>query len=325
MKYLNTLKLGWKGISIAVAAGVTGVVLQRLTGWPVLDPLLVAMVIGIIIRSLIKFDDSFVSGFNLAPSLFIPIGVIFYGAVNLNFTKFAAVDTNYIFMLFIVFIVYIISALVLSNLFGLNEKTGYLIAAGSSICGASAIAITSKAVDAEPDDVSTSLIPVFISALVGLFFVLPLLSEYLNISGRDYGILSGVVLQFTGFVKAAVGNLSSDVSAAALSIKAVRYVGLIFIIPLFASFVKGRFFIPWYLWAFLGAGLAFTFMPQLSKTAGPVFKSILTVLWSIAMGAIGLNANFKALFTKKGLKAFGISFLSFLIAAGVFLVGIKLM
>ncbi|MBU0468167.1 MAG: putative sulfate exporter family transporter [Candidatus Omnitrophica bacterium] len=313
----------WKGVLIATLVGLAAVLIETFAEWPILDPLVIAMVIGISLRSFIKFDDDIISGFKLAPSLFIPIGVIFYGAVSLNFTSFIQVDPNYIFTLFIVFIVYIVSGLFLSSVFRLNEKVGYLITAGSAICGASAIAITTKAIDADSDDVSVSLIVVFLSALIGLFIVLPVVASVFNLSELDYAIFSGVVMQFTGFVKAAVSGFSEEVKMVALSVKAVRYVGLLFLIPLFASFSKGKLTIPWYLFAFLAAGIIFTLMPDLAKVLKPAFKIILNVLWSIAMGAIGLNANLKKIFTKSGIKAFAVSFLAFIVAVITYVVSVK--
>lgn len=321
MKYLELLKKSWQGIVLAVLVGTISVLIRDFTKLPILDPLLVSLIIGIAIRTFMRFDDKYLSGFRIAPLVLIPIGVVFYGAKNLNFIKFASVDPNSIFLVLIVFIVYVISALLLSYFFGLKEKTSYLITSGSAICGASAIIITSKSIDAEPDDVSISLLSVFVTALIGLFIVLPCLTSYFNIAGVDYGVFTGALLQFTGFVKVSAANMSSEVQAIALSVKAVRYVGLLFLIPLFASFVKNKPSVPYFLWAFLGAGLLFTFMPELSKALSPIFELILTVLWSIAMGAIGLNANIKTLFSKYGLKTFAVSFISFMIATGILLLG----
>lgn len=325
MKYADLLKQGWKGMLIAIIVGTTAVAIRYWTRQPVLDPLFVALGIGIIIRSFIKFNDKWVSGLTLVPLLFIPFGAIFYGAVNLNFMTYTTVDTRLIIMTFIIFMVYIISALLLSKLMGLRRKISYLITAGSTICGASAIAISSDAVDAEPDDVSNSLIAVFVSALIGLFFIFPFLKSYLEMSGIDFGFFSGAILQFTGFVKVSVANASEEIQTLALSVKAVRYVGLIFIIPFMASMVKGELVIPWYLWTFFGAGLVFTFVPSLAKVLGPACKWILDVLWSTALAAIGLNANLKSLFKKDGLKAFVVSFISFLLAIAAFLSGMYFM
>lgn len=325
MKYLEGLKKGWKGMFIAIAVGAAAVAIRHYTKQPVLDPLFVALAIGIIIRFFVKFEGKSASGLTLVPLLFIPIGAIFYGAVNLDIKTYASVDTNFMIMTLIVLIVYLVSILVLARLLGLKRKIGYLIAAGSSICGASAIAISSDAVDADPDEVSNSLISVFVSALIGLFLILPFLRSYFGMTGVDFGVFSGTLLQFTGFVKVSVANASADVQGIALSVKALRYVGLLYLIPFFASMVKGELYIPWYLWAFLGAGLAFTFVPGLAQTLGPSCKWILVVLWSSAMAAIGLNANLRSLFTRNGLKAFGVSFISFLLAIGVFLGGMYLM
>jgi len=325
MEYLNSLKQEWKGLFIAVGVGTAEVLIRNVTGMPILDPLFIAMVIGIAIRAVIKFPDSITEGFSRAPLLFIPPGVVLYGAVSLNFNKVAQIrEINIIFLLLIVFIVYIISALLLATLFGVKEKVGYLIATGSSICGASAIAITSKSIDAEPDEVSVSLISVFVSALIGLFIIIPLSAAYFKISGLDYGVFSGSVLQFTGFVKASVLGLSPEVKSMALAIKALRYIGLLLAIPLFSSFVRGKLYVPWYLWAFLGAGILFSALPGLADTLRPVLKPVLKILWSIAMGSIGLNADIRKIFTKDGLKSFGVSLLSFVIASAVFLGGIKL-
>lgn len=322
MKYIDSLKQCWKGIIISIAVGIGAVLIRNFSKLPILDPLLIALVVGMIVRTFVRFNNNYISGFSIAPLIFIPIGVILYGAKNLNFVKFASVDTNYIFLVLITFIVYIISALLLSHLFGLKEKVSYLITTGSAICGASAIVITSKSIDAEPEDVSFSLISVFVSALIGLFIVLPCLASYFEISDVNYGVFSGALLQFTGFVKVSVADMSSEVKSIALSVKAVRYVGLLFLIPLFASLAKNRPHVPWFLWAFVGAGLLFTFMPELAKALKPIFKLILTVFWSIAMGAIGLNANCKILFSKYGVKTFIVSFISFMVATGIFLMGL---
>ena len=312
MKTYGFIK-SWKGVLIAAFVGLTAVFIENFFKLPILDPLVVAMVIGIIMKSFVKFDDDIISGFKL----------VFYGAVSLNFSNFIRMDLNSVFTLFIVFIVYILSGIILSNMFGIKEKAGYLITAGSAICGASAIAITSKAIDADADDVSVSLISVFLSALIGLFIVLPVVASVFDISGLDYAVFSGSVMQFTGFVKASVAGLSEEVKIVAQSVKAIRYVGLIFLIPLFASFAKGKLTIPLYLWGFLGAGIAFSLMPDLAKVLNPSFKIILNILWSIAMGAIGLNTNLKSLFTKYGMKVFTVSFITFMSAVITFVVGLK--
>lgn len=324
MVNMATIKQGWSGTAVAVLVGIAAILIGKIFNSPILDPLFVALVIGIVLRSFIKFNDNSAIGFKITPMLFIPIGVILYGAVNLNFVEFSNMHPLSIFAVIFVFLCYAGFVYLLSFMMRLDLKTAYLILTGSAICGASAITIASDAVEAEPDDVSKSLIAVFVSALAGLFIFLPIAGVLLKMSGADYGIMAGALLQFTGFVKAAVLNLpvagdSKEVMSLALSVKAARYMGLILLIPLLASSIKRRFYVPWYMWLFVLAGLIFSFVPGVAKTLSAVSKETLTYLWSIAMGAIGLNANLRVLFSKDGIKAFAVAFISFILTALVFL------
>ncbi len=320
MLIVGKIKKTWTGILISAGVGLLGLAVSTITKIHILDPLVVAMSIGIAVRFLIKFSEKTLQGFKLVPLICIPPGVALYGAVSLNFHAARGVEEiDFIVLLLVVFLVYIISALMFSQLFRLKEKVGYLIATGSSICGASAIVITSRAIDADPDDISVSLIAVFLSALIGLFIVIPLICSFFDISGLDYAAFSGSVLQFSGFVKASVVGMPAEIKVMALSIKAIRYIGLLFIIPLFSSLIKGKLYTPWYLWAFLFSGIIFSVMPDLAA-ADIILKPVLDVLWCIAMAAIGLNADIRKIATFDGLKTFLASLLSFLVAVFTFVV-----
>jgi uncharacterized integral membrane protein (TIGR00698 family) len=305
---------------LAVVIGIIAVLISDFTNFPVLDPLFVALVSGILISLFINLDSVRAKhSFDIALKWLIPVGVVFYGAVNLNFIEFASVDRSFMFILIIVFLVFIFLAFYLSKLFGLNNKIGSLVAGGSAICGASAIAIMTPAVKAEPEDVSNSLIAVFISALIGLLVVLPIFKLQLGLSDEVYAIFAGSVLQFTGFVKVAVASLPSEFASLALSVKAVRYLGLLFAIPYFSTYVKNKFNVPFYLFFFVGAGLLFSFVGHLDFLR-PFLKVFLDFLWSVAMAVIGLNASARVLFTKHGFNSVLVGIISFLVACVVFLI-----
>ncbi|MFH1233306.1 MAG: putative sulfate exporter family transporter [Patescibacteria group bacterium] len=321
-KYLILFKNGWLGLLLVCLVGVISYLIQKVIKSPLLDPLFIALLLGIIIKLVIGEKKRLAPGFVLAPLIFIPIGVILYGAVNLNFVKFAQINIAFIILLAIVMLVYIGVILLLGKLLKQRKQITYLTATGSVVCGASAIAITTPAVEAEPDDVSISLISVFIVAVFGLFILFPFLTSLLGLSDKIYALLSAMTLQFTGFVKAATGNLSKELVALAISVKAARYLGLFIAIPFFASLTKKKFYIPWFLWLFLAAGFVFSFAPAIAKPLTPIFKPVLDVLWAIAMAAIGLNADIKALLSDNGLKALLMAFIGFIAAILVFILGI---
>ena len=322
-KYFTLFKTGWLGLLLACAVGFISYFLKELIKSPLVDSLLVAMILGIIIRTAISNNKKLIPGFVLAPLVFIPIGVIFYGAVNLNFVKIAQIDAKFIILLLAIILVYIGVILGLGKFLKQRKQVTYLVATGSAICGASAIAITAPTVEADPDDVSTSLISVFVVASFGLFILLPFLNSLLGMSEQIFALFSGMTLQFTGFVKVAAGELTKEMSSLALSVKAARYIGLLFVIPYFASLIKKKIHIPWFLWAFLGTGLLFSFLPKMIiNSLMPILKPTLDILWAMAMAGIGLNADIKALISDNGLKALLMAFCGFIAAVLTFFIGI---
>ena len=180
MQELRDLERNFEGVLVAVAIGVLVSLLGLVFATDILDPLVLAMTLGILLRSCITLPARYLYGFQLAPRLFIPIGVVLYGAVNLRLGGVQELSWSNLATVFFVMMAYLISALLFSRWIGLPEKERYLLAVGSAICGASAITITSRAIEAESDEISVSLIAVYISALLGLYVFFPALFFFLG-------------------------------------------------------------------------------------------------------------------------------------------------
>ncbi len=335
---IHQIKGLWMGFLLAVVTGLAGYLFCKMVHSHLLDPLLVALILGIIVNSSINGVKKLEPGINAASSIFIPIGIIFYGLHNLNFAKLTEVQPVMLILLFVVMLVYFSVILLLGKILGQREQITYLTASGSAICGASAIAVTSPAVKAEPDDISISLLSVAMAAFVGFALVLPFVTALFDLSANNFSLLSGSILQFTGLVKVAdtfVAFLKKDIMAAdmlslALSVKAVRYLALLVAIPLFSSLIKKKFTVPWFLWAFLAAGLSGTwFYTNYGTSFHPVLvsyvKPVHTISWSIAMSAIGMKADARELLSNNGAKALIMAFAGFFAAMVTFLAGLKIL
>jgi uncharacterized integral membrane protein (TIGR00698 family) len=329
---------GLMGLILATLIGAGGYGIYVLVRSPLIDPLVVSLILGIIIRALFPDIGDLKNGLSLPTKIFIPVGLVFYSANNLNFIKFTGVHLNMIILLLLVVAIYFISIILTGRLLKQRRQITYLIANGSAICGASAIVITSPAVEAEPDDVSISLLSVVIVAMTALFIVFPFIATTSGMTDRTYGIFSGMVLQFTGFIRMAVGNIpylqramsGEELLSFALSIKAVRYLGLLISIPIFASIIKGRFQTPWVLWVFLISGMTGTLISThneyfYSDIMIPVIRPLHVVSWSIALSAIGLNADIRELFSNNGARALIMAFTGFLSATVVFFIGFNVL
>ena len=328
------LKGGSRELLFAMIIGIGAFLVSCCARSALAEPLLISLLIGIVVKALIKKPLTSAGDAVKAPAVLIPFGISFYAMANLNFVRISRVNLSIIFLLIVIILVYFATVLLCGKLLGQKKKISYLIATGSAICGASAITITSPAIDAEPDDISISLLATALIGFIGLFIILPFIATLLDITNKTYGILSGSVLQFTGFVKTAVKDVSflfSEISqkelvTLALSIKAARYLGLLVAIPLFASFVKKAIYVPWFLWLFLGTGILGSVIYANNpafycETVIPLVTPLYTISWSIVMAAIGLDVDIKKLLSNNGTKALIMAFVGFCAAIITFFIG----
>ncbi len=332
---IKQIKGIFPGFFAAVILGLCGYLVRELTKLVIIEPLVVSLIAGIIFRSIVGDKQVWFSiGQKAALAIFLPFGIVFYGLKNLNFVKISQVSPGIIILLFLIVIVYLLVIYFLGKAWKQKKEITYLTTAGSAICGASAIAITSNAVKAEPEDVSISLISVTLCAFLGLYILLPFFAVLVNMGNKTYALFSASVLQFTGFVKAAnmeTVALEQQISVDAavklgLLFKSVRYLGLFFLLPFFASIEKKKIVLPYPLWLFLFAGIAGSFIYSKAPLyySGD-FSNLVTPLynlsWCGAMAAIGMRVSIFEFFSNNALKAFGAAMAGFIAAIVTFFIG----
>jgi uncharacterized integral membrane protein (TIGR00698 family) len=322
------------GLAVAALIGALAYGLTRVLNQPVADPLVAALISGIVVRSVLGGNTALRQGFAAAPQVCIPAGVAFYAFKNLNFLTFGEVRCSVLVLTALTVVVYFATIFLVGRLLNQKEPMCYLTAAGSAVCGASAITITAPAVKAESEDISVSVLAVTVAAVVSLFTLLPFVATTCELTDQTYGVLAGAVLQLTGFVKAAAQNVpflrrglsDSELASLALSVKAARYLGLLVAIPLFASLAQKRFYVPWVLWVFLVAGVVGTVVCVTHEafyvgTLIPIVRPIYGLSWAAAMAAVGLNVDIRKLFSNQGTKTLVVAFAGCTAAIITFLIG----
>jgi uncharacterized integral membrane protein (TIGR00698 family) len=264
----------------------------------------------------------------------LPFGVVFYALRSLNFIEIARVEKKVLVLVALVCAVYLVTILLLGKWMGLRKQIMMLVANGSAICGASAIAISAPAIEADQDDVSIALIAVTIVGCIALFIVMPFIAALLEFNNKTYALFSGTVLQFTGFVRAAVSGsamclpvmTNAQASTFALFIKSTRYLGLLVSIPLFASCIRRKPVLPLSLWLFLGAGIIGSYLywvnPSWFKNdLMPLVAPVYNISWCVAMAAIGMQADIRNILSGNGIRALLLAMAGFIAAVAVFLAG----
>ncbi|MBS1701374.1 MAG: putative sulfate exporter family transporter [Armatimonadetes bacterium] len=175
---------------------------------------------------------------------------------------------------------------------GMRSVTGFLVSAGTAICGGSAIAAVSSVIDAPEEDISVAVGTVFVlNALVLLVF--PPIGHFLGLSQRQFGFWSGIAIHDIASVVgagASYGPVALDEATAVKLSRVLYLVPVIFVAKWIfrrqgkTGQAKGQ--IPWFVAFFLLAAALRTFIPAIHGFELD-FKRVATTGFALALFLIG--------------------------------------
>ena len=301
---MAALKKCCGGLVLAIALGLLAWWLAGMH--EAMDALVVGIILGMVMRTIIGDRAGVLPGLALAPRIFIPLGVVFYG-INLRFNKLAEVPGVLWLQLLVGTVAIFAIAMILGKRLRMRESNSLLIAIGTAICGASAIAIATPVVDADSEDAGASLITITIFGLFGLLLY-PLALTFFPLTETAYAALCATTLHMTGLVKSAAMAMGDGCLRLAISIKMARTAMIIPIIGFLCwhpwrgkAGARGPIMrrIPWFMWAFVAVGLAMSFLPGAAQLIG-VLKPWAGIFFTIALTSIGLTVDLKKMINVGG-------------------------
>lgn len=306
------------GLAAAFAIALVSVVLAA--GHTALDPLILAILISIITANLAGPSPRLDAGISLAQRTFIPAGIILYGA-QMDLRPLVTIGAGAVLYLAGMVLIVLLSVVWFSRKLGIGTVMGLLLAAGSAICGASAIVVLAPVLGAKKEDISLSLLSITVVGLAGVILY-PLLQEAFVLSERTYALLCGSTLYQVGQVKAAAALVSPAALAMAVPVKLVR-VGMLLPVALSFSFLHGgsrrKLFIPWFIVAAVAAAVATNTVGPLTGIR-PLVAPYATFLFSMAISAIGLSVDLETI-VDAGPRPLFVVFCSWLVLIALFSFG----
>lgn len=309
------------GIGVAVLIAAFSYIVSL--GISALDPLVISMLISIIVGNLIGPHPRLKPGIGLSQRIFIPLGIILYGT-QMDIGHAATAGIGWLFLVVVTTMLGITAIYRIAVWSGISRKTGLLLAAGTAICGASAIMVLSPVIKAEKGETSISLLSITVIGLVGVI-IYPLIQELMSLSETTYAFLCGSTLPQVGQVKAAALMMGEHAVAIALPVKLMR-VGLLLpvgiIYSLIANHSAGSRTIPWFLVGFIIFAVVANISP-LFNAYRDIIAPIAAFLFSIAISGIGLSVDIESI-VDTGLKPIAASFIGWLCLIALFTIGIHI-
>lgn len=294
------------GIATAFVIALGARQLASLPGLTILGPMIMAILIGIMLRAAFGLPAQLKSGAAFC-SRWLLRGAIVLMGVRLHFGKVIQLGPSVLLLDAVIVFAAIALFTILGRIFKLPPRLTTLIGAGTGICGAAAIAAVAPVVDATEEETAFGIAVITLLGTLGTI-IYSFIYNALTLSPEFYGTWVGSTLHEVAHVVAAAsvgGAEASDVAVlvklgrVAMLVPAVLYIGL-------RQNQKGnkktKVAFPLFVVGFLIVSILTT-QGIIPASQVPGLTTLSAFILTIAMAGIGMGVDLKS-FARVGYKPF---------------------
>ena len=307
------------GIVLCIAITIVAILLQAVevhfAGQTYLEALVLAILLGVVVRTAWTPAKSFVPGIAFSAKTLLEIAVVLLGA-SVSVATVLALGPILLVGIASVVAMALGSSFIICRMLGLPLRMAILVACGNSICGNSAIAAVAPVIGADGDDIAASI---SFTAVLGVVVVLtlPLLVPVLQLSLTQYGVLAGLTVYAVPQVLAAtlpIGALSNQVGTVIKLVRVLMLGPVVLGLSLLARDLRAdprleranrrrpdvRELVPWFITGFLIV-LIVRSLGLIPQSILPAVTTIAATLTTISMAALGLGVDVRVV-AKSGVR-----------------------
>jgi uncharacterized integral membrane protein (TIGR00698 family) len=289
-------------LAVSVAAWFAELALTAVVGHATLEAIVLAILIGAVVRAFWTPPSRFAPGIALAAGLLLEISIVLLG-FGADLQQFVKAGLPLVASIVGVVAAAIVTGVVIGRSLGLSPVHALLVACGNAICGNSAIAALAPVLGARKDEVASAIA---YTAVLGVVVILglPLLAPLFGLNDYQYGIMAGLTVYAVPQVIAAAYPVSVLAGQTATLVKLVRVLMLGPLVILFSlrrrrgevSIKKASIgeLLPWFVVGFMIAGTLRS-VGAVSVPLADSARDAARALTVLAMAALGLNVDIGAI------------------------------
>lgn len=276
-----------------------------LFGWVVFESLVLALIMGLVVRALWTPAAALGPGIAFSAKQLLEFAIVLLGA-SLDLADLAEAGPKILSAVLVTVSMTLVLGITIGRLAGLDTKLATLVAVGNAICGNSAIAAVAPAIRAKKQDIAAAIALTAVLG-VGVVLALPALIPLFHLSDERYGVVAGLTVYAVPQVLAATLPVSAEAGQFASLVKLTRVLLLGPVVALFAFLYRneqvegegrpGRLtlgkLLPWFVIGFLAMALLRT-TSVLPPAVGDWSKDISKVLTAVAMAGLGLSVDIRS-------------------------------
>lgn len=325
------------GLAVAGAAAVAAFGVHLAV--PAVPLLTAAVALGIVAGQIPAgqrmLDGALAPGLAVAARRLLRIGIVLLG-LKLSLVDIAGLGWAAIAVIVAVVGITFGATLAFGRVMRLPGSQPLLIAAGFSICGASAVGAMSAVTRSKDSDTATPIALVTLCGTLAIL-VLPVLRIPLGLTAEEFGVWVGLSVHDVGQVVATAQIAGPTALAAAVVVKLTRVLALAPMVAIVGAVERRRHpsisgkrppLVPLFVAGFLAAVLVRTFLVSPGTPVGDIVLTVAdigqTALLSMALFALGSNIRVRVL-ARTGWRALVVGLASWALIAVLSLAGVWLL
>lgn len=287
----------------AVVAGLA-FALRLVPGVAIFSPMILAILIGMLFQNTVGTPLRARPGVLFALRRILRLAIILLG-LQLTAAQVVEVGATGVAIIVATLIASFVFTTRMGRIMRVDRKLAELIAAGTSICGASAIVATNTVTRAHDEDVAYAVASVTVFGSLSMFLY-PLLFSVVHLAPRAYGLWAGSSIHEIAQVVAAAFQAGSDAGTFGTIAKLSR---VMLLAPLVLTLgwmtarrsahggPRSRVPMPWFVLGFL-ALVALNSVVTIDPATKSWIVLVTTFLLSMALAAMGLETDIRKLRAK---------------------------
>jgi len=318
------------GLALTFAIAAVALCLRLIPGVSVLSPMILAILMGIAFHNVVGTPARAKPGITFSLRRILRFAIILLG-LQLTAAQVAEVGATGVAIIVVTLVATFFFTKWFGALIGVDGKLSELIAAGTSICGASAVIATNTVTQGPDEDVAYAVACVTVFGSIAMF-VYPLLPGLLHLTPHEYGLWSGASIHEIAQVVAAAyqdGEQAGYFGTIAKLSRVILLAPLVIALGVIASRRLGAANgtgktppLPWFVFGFT-ALVAVNSLIAIPVAAKDFIVPATAFLLSVALAAMGLETDIAKL-KRKGLRPLLLGLAASLFISALSLILIKL-
>ena len=284
-----------------------------------ISTVLIAIILGIIMGNAFTPRPGMMVGLDFTQQYILKLGIIFLG-IRLSFEEFVKFGSIAIPLIIVCILGVLLLIKILIKKVPISSKMSYLIAIGTSVCGATAIVATAPVINAKKTEIAYAIANITLFGVIAMIGYPYFAEWFFNENELKAGLFLGTAIHETSQV-AAAGLIydqqfnSPETLNVATVTKLIRNTFLVIMIPLFAFLynrgeLKGNSYsildiFPYFVLGFIGMIIIRNLGDQIFSIENEnrlywinlieIIKILATTFLTMAMAAVGISINLSEL------------------------------